>query len=112
MRQMFRPQPQPAPKADPTPGTKRAMIADLRPSHGDPSKAKPRIQHRGVPTLSDLMDVRAVSADVYELTEKEIRQTRLRAYSLNKDNHFGWRWRTLVEKGRGRYHQLLIWRIV
>lgn len=85
---------------------------ELRPTHGDPSRANLRKDaDRRVPTVQDVMDLPAADAGVYYLTEAEIKKLRSRVYALNKDNHFGWRWRTLVEPGRGRFSQLLIWRI-
>lgn len=85
-------------------------IAELRPSHGDTHMANTRV-HRAVPNVQDIMDIPPAVAGVYEMREEEIRRLRSRIYALNKDNHFGWRWRTLMEKGRGRYHTLLVWRI-
>jgi hypothetical protein len=85
-------------------------IAELRPSHGDVRQAN-AAGRRAVPLMQDLMDIPPAVAGVYEMREEEIKRTRSRVYALNKDNAFGWRWRTLMEKGRGRYHTLLIWRI-
>lgn len=85
---------------------------ELSPSHGNPNKANQRRDaDRKVPTMQEVMDLPSADAGVYMMTEKEIKTLRSRIYGLNKDNAFGWRWRTLVEPGRGRYHQLLIWRI-
>jgi hypothetical protein len=85
---------------------------ELRPTHGNITKVNlKKDAPRKVPTTQDIMDVPPADAGVYMLTENEIKQIRSRVYALNKDNAFGWRWRTLVEPGRGRYQQLLIWRI-
>lgn len=85
-------------------------IAALRPTHGD---TRPANQNRvaAVPTHQNLMDIPPSVAGVYELRPEEIKKVRARVYSLNKDNAFGWRWRTMVEKGYGRTSTLLIWRI-
>jgi hypothetical protein len=85
-------------------------IAELRPSHGNTAPAN-AAGHRAVPSLQDLMDIPAAVAGVYEMREEEVKRLRSRIYALNKDNHYGWRWRTLLERGRGRYHTLLVWRI-
>lgn len=86
------------------------MIAELRPTHGDTRPANLK-RERAAPTIQNVMDIPPAVAGVYEMREGEIRRLRSRIYALNKDNHFGWRWRTLMEKGRGRYHTLLVWRI-
>lgn len=91
-------------------GTVVQLVKTLRPTHGNTSRINAAGSRR-VPAYQDLMDASAVQADIYYLTEKEIKQVRSRVYSLNRDNAFGWRWRTLVEPSRGRYNQLLIWRI-
>lgn len=85
---------------------------ELRPTHGDERRINMRRDAaRRVPSVQDVMDLPPADAGVYMLTPLEIKRLRSRVYALNKDNHFGWRWRTLVEPGRGRHHQLLIWRI-
>lgn len=85
-------------------------IAALRPTHGDTRKAnQSRVSQ--APTHQNLMDIPASVAGVYELRPEEIKRVRARVYSLSKDNAFGWRWRTMVEKGYGRTDTLLIWRI-
>jgi hypothetical protein len=85
---------------------------ELRPTSGDVTRINQRKDaERRVPTVQDVMDLPPADAGVYMLTEIEIKRLRSRVYALNKENHFLWRWRTLVEPGRGRYHQLLIWRI-
>jgi hypothetical protein len=85
---------------------------ELRPTHGNPTKANQRRDaHRMVPTMQDLIDLPPAEAGVFMMTEQEIKRKRSQLYALNKDNYFGWRWRTLVEPGRGRYHQFLVWRI-
>lgn len=85
---------------------------ELRPTHGNTVKANQKKEaRRQVPSTQDIMDVPPADAGVYMLTQREIKSTRSRIYALNKDNAFGWRWRTLVEPGRGRYQQFLIWRI-
>lgn len=85
---------------------------ELQPTSGDVRRINQRQDAaRRVPTVQDVMDLPPADAGVYMLTEIEIKRLRSRVYALNKDNHFRWRWRTLVEPGRGRYHQLLIWRI-
>lgn len=87
-------------------------VKELSPTHGDVKRVNQRKDSiRRVPSVQDVMDLPAADAGVYMLTEKEIKTLRSRIYALNKDNAFGWRWRTLVEPGRGRYHQLLVWRI-
>jgi hypothetical protein len=88
----------------------RTPIAELRPSHGVTDVANTG-GHRTVPSLQDLMDIPAAVAGIYEMREEDIKRLRSRIYALNKDNHFGWRWRTLMERTRGRYHTLLVWRI-
>ena len=85
---------------------------ELYPTHGDERRANMRKDAaKRVPTIQEVMDLPAADSGVYMMTPQEIQKLRSRVYALNKDNHFGWRWRTLVEPGRGRYHQLLIWRI-
>jgi hypothetical protein len=85
---------------------------ELYPTSGVIAKANQRRDAlRRTPTMQDVMDLPTADAGVYMMTEREIKTLRSRIYGLNKDNAFGWRWRTLVEPGRGRYHQLLIWRI-
>jgi hypothetical protein len=88
-----------------------AMILGLRPTHGDTRKVNAKRQARTAPTLQHLMDIPAAVAGVYELRPEEIKTTRARVYALNKDNAFGWKWRTMVERGSGRTDTLLIWRI-
>lgn len=87
------------------------MILGLVPSHGDTRMANASRAHKGAPTMQNLMDIPAAVAGVYELRPEEIKTVRSRVYALNKDNAFGWRWRTLVEKTGGRTDTLLIWRI-
>jgi hypothetical protein len=77
----------------------------------NPEKVNDEKGTRRVPSYNDLINSKAVEADVYELTKKEIQTVRSRIYALNKDNQFGWRWRTLVEPTKGLRNQLLIWRI-
>lgn len=89
----------------------RSLIKELQPTHGNTAAANRGAPARRLPGLQDLLDAKPVSADVYNLTEQEIKTVRSRVYALNKDNAFGWRWRTLVEPSRGRFHQLLVWRI-
>jgi hypothetical protein len=85
---------------------------ELHPSHGDVTRVNQRQDaDRRVPNIQEVMDLPPANSGVYMLTEREIQKLRSRIYALNKDNHYGWRWRTLVEPGRGRYSQLLIWRI-
>lgn len=85
---------------------------ELRPSHGNERKYNLRRDApRRVPTVQEILDLPAADAGVFMMTTAEIKRKRSQIYGLNKDNAFGWRWRTLVEPGRGRYHQLLIWRI-
>jgi hypothetical protein len=85
---------------------------EARPTHNDYRAVNLRKDAaRRVPTLQDLMDLPAADAGVYMMTEQEIKRKRSQLYALNKDNAFGWRWRTLVEPGRGRYSQFLVWRI-
>lgn len=85
---------------------------ELEPSHGKTNRANTRNDGtKRVPTVQEVMDLEPANSGVYMLTESEIKKLRSRVYALNKDNHFRWRWRTLVEPGRGRYQQLLIWRI-
>ena len=59
-----------------------------------------------VPTDQDLLSIPRAAAGEYELSEEEIKKTRARVYSLNKDNAAGYRWRTMRE---GRL--LMIWKI-
>lgn len=83
-----------------------------RPSHGRTNKVNQRRDAaRRVPTIQELVDLPPADAGVYMMTKSEIKRKRTQLYALNKDNAFGWRWRTLVEPGRGRYHQFLVWRI-
>lgn len=85
---------------------------EARPTHGNLSRANDRRDAaRRVPTMQELMDLPAAESGVFMMTESEIKRKRTQLYALNKDNAFGWRWRTLVEPGRGRYHQFLVWRI-
>jgi hypothetical protein len=85
---------------------------ELVPTHGQTRAANLRRDaERRVPHIQEIMDLPAANSGVYMLTENEIKSLRSRVYSLNKNNAFGWRWRTLVEPGRGRYSQLLVWRI-
>lgn len=85
---------------------------ELQPTHGSLQQANTRKDGtRKVPNIQEVMDLEPANSGVYMLTEPEIKQLRSRVYALNKDNAFRWRWRTLVEPGRGRYQQLLIWRI-
>lgn len=89
-------------------------IVTLSPTHGNTARANNTEQRvKRAPNMAELMDLGVVSAGVYELTEREIKTTRSRVYSLNKHNAFGWRWRTLVEPlyGKSRTSLLLIWRI-
>lgn len=88
-----------------------SMILGLQPTHGDTRTVNTARQHSGVPTLQHLMDIPAAVAGVFELRKEEIKTVRSRVYALNKDNAFGWRWRTMVESGSGRTDTLLIWRI-
>jgi hypothetical protein len=88
-----------------------AMILGLRPTHGDTRKVNVTRQAKAAPTLQNLMDIPAAVAGVYHLRPEEIKTTRARVYALNTDNAFGWKWRTMVEKGSGRTDTLLIWRI-
>lgn len=87
-----------------------AQIRALKPSSGATETANKQ-RSRATPTLQDIMDIPAAVAGVYELRENEVKTTRSRIYTLNKDNAFGWRWRTMLERGSGRYHTLLVWRI-
>jgi hypothetical protein len=59
-----------------------------------------------VPNDLDLRAIPLARAGEYELSEREVKKTRSRVYSLNRDNAGGWRWRTLREGTL-----LLIWRI-
>ena len=90
---------------------RNSMILGLRPTNGDTRAANKIRQSTRMPTLQNIMDIPAAVAGVYELRPEEIKQVRARVYSLNKDNAFGWRWRTMVERGSGRTDTLLIWRI-
>lgn len=90
---------------------RNSAVAALRPTHGDTRKANQTRTANQLPTLQHLIDIPASVAGVYELRPEEIKRVRARVYSLNKDNAFGWRWRTMVEKGYGRTSTLLIWRI-
>jgi hypothetical protein len=88
------------------------VMQELRPTHGDTSRANAKGRRpSGIPTLQEVMDIPAAVAGIYEMTEKEIKTLRSRVYALNKHNAVGWRWRTLVEPGKGKHHLLLIWRI-
>lgn len=85
---------------------------EARPTHNNLARANNRSDaDRRVPTMQELMDLPAAQSGVFMMTENEIKRKRTQLYALNKDNAFGWRWRTLVEPGRGRYHQFLVWRI-
>lgn len=85
---------------------------ELRPTHGDTSVTNTRASaERRVPTIQEVMDLPPADSGVFMMTESEIKRLRARVYQLNKDNAFRWRWRTLVEPGRGQYSQLLVWRI-
>lgn len=85
---------------------------ELRPTNGVTTMANRKSDaHRHVPTIQEVMDLPPANSGVFMMTESEIKRLRSRVYTLNRDNAFRWRWRTLVEPGRGRYTQLLIWRI-
>jgi hypothetical protein len=85
---------------------------ELRPTHNNTGKANQRRDaHRTVPTMQDIINLPPAEAGVFMMTEHEIKRKRSQLYTLNRYNSFGWRWRTLVEPGRGRYHQFLVWRI-
>lgn len=83
---------------------------ELQPSHGNKRSANTKGTRRA-PNIQEIMDLEPANSGVYELTESEIKTLRSRVYALNKDNAYRWRWRTLVDGKKGRYSQLLIWRI-
>jgi hypothetical protein len=66
---------------------------------------------RRVPSIQEVMDLPPAAGGIFFMTEKEIKTLRSRVYTLNRDNAFNWRWRTMVDGQDGRYSQLLIWRI-
>lgn len=83
---------------------------ELQPSHGKKQQANTKGSRR-TPNIQEVMDLEPANAGVYEMTDQEIKQFRSRIYGLNKDNAFKWRWRTLVDGKKGRFSQLLVWRI-
>jgi hypothetical protein len=54
-----------------------------------------------LPTLSDLLRIPRSEGGHYELDESDVALLRGRIYRLNRDNGFGWRWRTSKIRVRG-----------
>lgn len=59
-----------------------------------------------IPSMAEIQAIPRATAGEYELNDREAQKLRSRLYALNKNNAFGWRWRTMRD---GRY--ILVWRI-
>jgi len=85
----------------------------IKPTHGKTNQANQAGNKRvtNLALMQEIMDLPAANAGLFEMKEDEIKRFRSRIYSLNRDNAFGWKWRTLVEPKKGIYNLLLVWRI-